>query len=100
METEERKLQNLIHQLQARLEWLNTNRYHVICSHFIILSVTYTFSRLLFGVVVHKQVVLVLDSTMCDSTRLQPFLLAATSVIEEQLSSTNMFTVIRYSGYV
>lgn len=54
-----------------------------------------THSRLSFGVVYERKVVLLLDSCTTEHAQLQPFLNVAVDVTKEQLSRVEQFNIIR-----
>ena len=54
-------------------------------------------SRLSFGVVYEKRVVMVIDSSASERAELKAFLRVATSVIREQLCHADSFNIIWYS---
>lgn len=77
LEEVEGRLQEAVALLKARHTWLNSG------------------SRLHFGVVYGRHVVMVMDSCATEHAQLKPFLDVACNVIREQFIHIEKFTVIR-----
>ena len=69
--------------------------HHLLLLLLLLLLFLLVLSRLVFGVVTHKHVVIVVDSTIRDTSRLHPFLSAVSGVVTEQLPATRMFNIVR-----
>ena len=77
LEEVEGRLQEAVALLKARHTWLNSG------------------SRLHFGVVYGRNVVMVMDSCATEHAQLKPFLDVACDVIREQFIHVEKFTVVR-----